>query len=638
MGNKIIYTVEVSGTTKPVEYWNPYTNAYQDTNPLTGIPAGTYLGLKARLKGSNPSIIATYPNSITVQDAVQTVSGYSYGITGDSLSDEDSTRVPDRQPAWRTLMNLPTTYFNEGNLAVAGEDYPKQTVRYQSFVRDPSYALSIRAVYLGINDIGDNYPLSEMITRTTDFINLAISKGERVVLATLTAYDAAFHSNTTVEQANAVRLAYNQWLRDNYQSIDIWVLVDLASDYRIGPVGAGNNTTYFTDKLHMALAGRQIVADMFKQAFFLAVAGTKGVITGQSAPNTTAPTTAQALFVGDSQTTSYPDSNVLDSNSYPTFTQASLDPSIWKVGAALGQGYPNATTSSIQGNLPYFQGLKLGSVTKNYIVIRVGINNLRNGQSVDDAWGELVTFCTAFYNAGFIPIICTSTINRFGGIDTDAAQADYNNRIKSQQSTLHAVGVIALDTDYRLKSNSSVYQSDGVHETIAGRHVVADMVTQGLVLAVNGSTGFIVLGQSISSDTPASFDGVGVTWEDNDGGWDFTSNWQELNYEGYSGNHIMFLDKGKAGFATRKKPVKAGGLNFYTNQTASNSNELACVVEARLYTIAGTAPWISLGTITTEPSGSRIATLPTSTEYYEIRVREGAVDKYTILDQIITVA
>lgn len=70
MANQILYDVTTSNTTKPAEYWNPYTNAYQDTNPLTGIPAGTYSGLKARLKGSNPEIVANYTGSVTVVDGM----------------------------------------------------------------------------------------------------------------------------------------------------------------------------------------------------------------------------------------------------------------------------------------------------------------------------------------------------------------------------------------------------------------------------------------------------------------------------------------------------------------------------------------------------------------------------------------
>lgn len=98
MPNKITYTAVASNTTKDIEYWNPYTQQYQDANPLTGIPAGSYAGLKARLKGSNPAIIATYAGSVIVTDsgttptptptalAVSFTIGASTAVAGTSLS------------------------------------------------------------------------------------------------------------------------------------------------------------------------------------------------------------------------------------------------------------------------------------------------------------------------------------------------------------------------------------------------------------------------------------------------------------------------------------------------------------------------------------------------------------------------
>jgi lysophospholipase L1-like esterase len=270
---------------------------------LTGVTSYTFNGVAGTSAGisnnSATSITLMVPagatnGKITVTTAAGTASSTSdftvfrasgqdllYGLCGDSLTDGDASRVPDRQPDWDVLMGLPSYFHSQGNLAVAGDKFSDQTARYTPFVRSTAYPLALRVIWIGANDAGQQATLADMQQRTIDFVNLVLSKGEVPVLATLTAIDW-YPTTSDLTNVHVVRLAYNAWLRANYQAYGIAVLVDLASDYRLGPVGAGYNTTYFIDKLHMTLAGRQIVADLMKQGLYLAASGQKGIITGQT--------------------------------------------------------------------------------------------------------------------------------------------------------------------------------------------------------------------------------------------------------------------------------------------------------------------------------------------------------------------
>ena len=188
---------------------------------------------------------------------------------GDSLSSEDPTDygIALRLPSWRQRLFRaldPSLYTNAGNFAHAGHTFADQQRYIAAFERTPGKKESIAFLWLGINDLGQGATATQVEDSFKATIATLRAKSVQVIAATLTAYDANFYrKKSTVDGVNIERLAFNNWLRENYQDIGVSVLVDLASDPRIGPVGAGLDRRYFKDRLHMTFAGRQVAADMF---------------------------------------------------------------------------------------------------------------------------------------------------------------------------------------------------------------------------------------------------------------------------------------------------------------------------------------------------------------------------------------
>ncbi|WP_426491061.1 fibronectin type III domain-containing protein [Hymenobacter sp. 102] len=78
MGNTLTMSASRANTTKAIEFLNPATGTWQAGIQqsdgsfrvvFTGIPAGNYSNLKARLAGSAPAIEATWPGPVTVANA-----------------------------------------------------------------------------------------------------------------------------------------------------------------------------------------------------------------------------------------------------------------------------------------------------------------------------------------------------------------------------------------------------------------------------------------------------------------------------------------------------------------------------------------------------------------------------------------
>jgi len=203
---------------------------------------------------------------------------------GDSLSSEDPTDygIALRLPSWRQRLYRaldPSLYTNAGNFAHAGHTFADQQRYIAAFERTPGKKESIAFLWLGINDLGQGATATQVEDSFKATIVTLRAKSVQIIAATLTAYDANFYQKkSTVDGVNVERLAFNNWLRKNYQDIGVSVLVDLASDPRIGPVGAGLNHRYFKDRLHMTFAGRQVAADMFARGLAQYHRGT-GMIT-----------------------------------------------------------------------------------------------------------------------------------------------------------------------------------------------------------------------------------------------------------------------------------------------------------------------------------------------------------------------
>jgi lysophospholipase L1-like esterase len=206
--------------------------------------------------------------------------------------------------------------------------------------------------------------------------------------------------------------------------------------------------------------------------------------------------TYQHLSATNSLGTGFPQSMVLDANSYPTFVQALLDPAVWKVGGGLGQGYPSQTADSIRGHLPEILAFKLSTVTATLIGVEAGINDLRNGATAQQAYAAVKRLCQAIITGGCIPFVYTTPINRYAGdANIDAAQAEFNNLIVNGIADLQAAFVVAIHTEPRLMTLSTDVQQDGLHWTPAARRdIVAPMGASGLNRWATGERNFVVYG------------------------------------------------------------------------------------------------------------------------------------------------
>jgi hypothetical protein len=147
MPNQILYTATKANTSKPIEFWNPVTQQYQDSNPLTGIAAGTYSGLKVRLKGSNPEIVANFSGSVTVTDGSGNGGDGGTGPSTWTTAPAQVKLIVDGAP-YDSFYPYSTTAI-DGSKAVASNGssiiFPDGNKFYQNaYVNDGSMAIAAR--------------------------------------------------------------------------------------------------------------------------------------------------------------------------------------------------------------------------------------------------------------------------------------------------------------------------------------------------------------------------------------------------------------------------------------------------------------------------------------------------------------
>jgi lysophospholipase L1-like esterase len=281
MPNKINYTVQTANTNKSVEYWNPYTNQYQDTNPLIGIPAGSYSGLKARLKGSNPAIIATYPNSVTVVDATVSQRA-SWVVDGDSLDvGYLSSNPPLTGWAGQLYPTLDSSKFGEQKIvAVSGQTFQAMfdNQTYNKDHLDVSVnKLVIVTMGTGTNSLMYNVPVADLKAQIIQYIQVwrtwAAQKGViiRIIMEGLTLNMKNYGIPLATYEERRQQL--NADMFANYKSVfgaDYFINWDADAAMR-----DGTNRTYFTDDgQHFTDEGQRIRSNIARPYLLAAQAGT----------------------------------------------------------------------------------------------------------------------------------------------------------------------------------------------------------------------------------------------------------------------------------------------------------------------------------------------------------------------------
>jgi hypothetical protein len=279
MSNKITYTVKTENTTKAVEYWNPVTNQYQDANPIINIPAGTYTGLKARLKGSNPYIIANYSASVVVVDAVVTNPTNPTNPTNNAdspvwlmaMGDSQATQFLGKPWPIQIEEKLDLTQYSfMDNNSVGG--YRIQHIldvipAYIAAWKKAEYPQAIAVFYLGVNNTIDTMPLVDAVSQYRQCTSLLNDAGVKCIYVTFNPNRGQYQSNPALDaQQLALRNAYNQeMIANGVSQHGFAAVVDVTADTRIGlddsPITQAG--TYFSadDRLHLLTDGQRVLAE-----------------------------------------------------------------------------------------------------------------------------------------------------------------------------------------------------------------------------------------------------------------------------------------------------------------------------------------------------------------------------------------
>ncbi len=188
-------------------------------------------------------------------------------------------------------------------------------------------------------------------------------------------------------------------------------------------------------------------------------------------------TSAQIAFVGDSLTLGWSGGTLPASGGAFNYPQ--------QVMAALPKKTPNtiryynvSTGGETINNFPAMTNLYSGSFTKNIAVVWGGTNDLFGGASAATVISRWQTYCNTLKTAGWHVIMLTIPKRTSGGTP-GAYAADsitVNNDIIANYAT-YANDYIDIRADSRLNdSTNTTYVVDGIHLTLAGYSVVAELV------------------------------------------------------------------------------------------------------------------------------------------------------------------
>jgi hypothetical protein len=138
----------------------------------------------------------------------------------------------------------------------------------------------LAAVLIGINDVQGGDSIEDIKAHfTTAIAQVKQSGASRIISATLvTSNYIMFNDAKLADIWNKVQL-FNTWLRNNYASIGIDILVDVATDKYMGGPSPGTNDTYFqSDQIHYTPAGAARTTAIFLKGIQLFLQGRSGIV------------------------------------------------------------------------------------------------------------------------------------------------------------------------------------------------------------------------------------------------------------------------------------------------------------------------------------------------------------------------
>ncbi len=192
---------------------------------------------------------------------------------GDSMTALNGGMVlADTWPQKLKTMIDAVAFFDFYNSAVGGQTIAQMLANVATEIdarKSGTYIRHVAVLWGGINDLyqnansgGDSLPETVYI-RWSNWINGRKSAGFLTIATTLTATQNPLYPSLHTEIERGRQLV-NQWIREASGLYD--VLIDLDADTRIGGYAAVLDNTYFqSDQIHMNDAGRQVVANLFRE-------------------------------------------------------------------------------------------------------------------------------------------------------------------------------------------------------------------------------------------------------------------------------------------------------------------------------------------------------------------------------------
>jgi lysophospholipase L1-like esterase len=166
---------------------------------------------------------------------------------------------------------------------------------------------------------------------------------------------------------------------------------------------------------------------------------------------------------------------------YPAQMAASLG-SGWVV---VNNGVSSDTIENMLANAPTDIDPKYNAYAykKNICVIFAGTNDLFFGETVDDTYGWLVSFCTGRRAVGYKVVVATTLPRQSVSVPQatwDARRADYNTRIRTNWASFaDAIADVAADSrigDDGDNNDTTYYQVDAVHPNDTGAGIIAGII------------------------------------------------------------------------------------------------------------------------------------------------------------------
>jgi lysophospholipase L1-like esterase len=176
---------------------------------------------------------------------------------GDSITEGVGIEHFNNYPKLAT--RLQENKYKYYNVAKAGGTFTTQLATAEDWAEHVYNSVAeknIVIVTLGTNDIGVGDSAATVYANLQSYLNYVKGFGWDVIVGTVYPR-ASFNSNPTQE---AVRLEYNQMIRDNFLSLGCIGVMDFANERTMGATVNADNAIYYADGTHPSDYGAELLA------------------------------------------------------------------------------------------------------------------------------------------------------------------------------------------------------------------------------------------------------------------------------------------------------------------------------------------------------------------------------------------